>query len=94
MEAIQSSAAVVAVLVLLGASLWWLRRRGWAAVASHRAGPRRLETVERLPLGPQHALHLIRLGDKALVVACWPSGCVLLETVAWQDIETAKEVLR
>ncbi len=86
MDVIQQAAAVAAVLGLLGLTLRWLRRRGFAAPL---AGPKRrrrsLECVERLPLGPQHALHLVRLGDRGLLVTSSPSGCALLESFAWRD---------
>lgn len=92
MEMLGQLAAVLAVLTLLAATLWWLRRRGPAVGGASRRGQGRLlESLERLPLGPQHTLHLIRLGSKALVVACSPSGCALVENVAWREIETGTE---
>ena len=53
------------VLLLLGATLWVLRRRGLAGVSLARTGSaaRRMECLERLPLGPQHTLHLVRVGE-------------------------------
>jgi len=81
-------AAVIAVLASLAGCTWWLRKRGWVAPAlPARARNRRLVTVERLALGPQHSLHLVRLGDHALLVAASPSGCTLLERRVWRDIE-------
>ena len=77
-------ASVAAVLCLLGATLWWLRRRGYAAIAPGRKG-RRLESLERLPLGPQHTLHLVRIGRTVAVVSCSPGGCSLLETLPADD---------
>jgi flagellar biogenesis protein FliO len=61
MEVIQQTGAVVAVLALLLLTLWWLRRRGLTGVTlGRKTAVRRLESLERLPLGPQHALHLVR----------------------------------
>jgi flagellar biogenesis protein FliO len=40
---------------------------------------RKLELVERLPLSPQHSLHLVRLGETMLLVAASPGGCRLIE---------------
>lgn len=73
METLQQSGAVALVLALLLLTLWWLRRRGiagWAgALPQMRKGNvRRIETVERLPLGPQHSLHLVRFGGSALLI--------------------------
>ena len=82
MDVIEQMTAVALVLMLLGATLWWLRRRGLAVLSlTRRPGGRRMECVERLPLGPQHALHLIRLGDTELLVASSPSGCSLVKDV-------------
>jgi flagellar biosynthetic protein FliO len=82
MDLIEQMTAVALVLMLLGATLWWLRRRGMAVMSLTRRGSRRMECLERLPLGPQHALHLIRLGDHELLVASSPSGCSLVKDVA------------
>ncbi|MGA2038458.1 MAG: flagellar biosynthetic protein FliO [Bryobacteraceae bacterium] len=80
MDVIGQMGAVAAVLGLLGGALWWLRRRGMAAVTIGRKRSRRkLELVERLPLSPQHALHLVRLGETMLLVAASPGGCRLIE---------------
>jgi flagellar biosynthetic protein FliO len=82
MDVIEQMTAVALVLTMLGATLWWLRRRGVAVLSlTRRPGGRRMECVERLPLGPQHALHLIRLGDTELLVASSPSGCSLVKDV-------------
>ena len=58
MEATGQMAAVALVLLLLGATLWALKRNGFAGVARRKSSGRRLECVERLPLGPQQVLHL------------------------------------
>ncbi len=82
MELFRQIAAVTGVLTLLLVALWWLRRRGF--VVSSLAGRpiRRMECVERLSLGPHQALHLIRLGNSALVVASSPAGCSLIASLA------------
>ena len=78
------------VLGLLGLALWWLRRRGYAAMMPSRRTGRKMESLERLPLGPQHTLHLVRIGGTALLVACSPAGCVLLQSVTVAQIETGE----
>jgi hypothetical protein len=81
--------AVMAVLGLLGGSLWWLRRRGVA----HFAGvPRRradgiMKAVERLPLTPAHTLHLVRVADRAILIASSPAGCQVVESTPWSQLE-------
>jgi flagellar biosynthetic protein FliO len=79
MDVLEQVTAVTVVLLLLCGTLWWLRRRGVAVLSlPGRGGSRRMECLERLPLGPQHALHLIRLGDIELLVSASPAGCSLV----------------
>ena len=79
MEAIQQMAVVAVVLLLLGATLWLLRR-GLAGVSlGSKAAARRIQCLERLSLGPQHTLHLVRVGENELLLASSPSGCSLVE---------------
>ena len=80
----QQYAGVGLVLCLLGATLWWLRRRGYTSPGPGRKG-RRLESLERLPLGPQHSLHLVRIGRTLAVVSCSPGGCSLLQTLPGEE---------
>jgi flagellar biosynthetic protein FliO len=92
MEGIAQFAAVAGVLLLLAAALWWLRRRGFTGtVLAGKPTGRRLQSIERMPLGPQHTLHLVRLGERAFLVASSPGGCALLENVAWREIDNAQE---
>ena len=59
--------AVSGVLLLMGVALWWLRSKGLAQYGmrpSSGARRRTLESMERLPLGPQHSLHLVRLAGR------------------------------
>jgi len=80
MDMITQTGAVAAVLGLLGLTLWWLRHRGLATLfVSPKGFQRRMEVVERLTLGPQHSLHLVRLGDTMLLMAAFPGGCRLIE---------------
>ena len=61
-------AMVLAVFALLLGVLWMLKKRGLASLASPlRRGSgarRRLEVLERVPLTPQHAVHLVRVAGK------------------------------
>ena len=91
MEAIQQMAAVALVLLLLGATLWALRRRGFAGVTlGSKSAGRRIECLERLPLGPQHSLHLVRVGETELLLALSPSGCSLVESFARRTAEAGR----
>jgi flagellar biosynthetic protein FliO len=91
MEVIQQMAAVAVVLLLLGATLWVLRRRGFAGAApGKKSTGRRMECLERLPLGPQQTLHLVRVGETELLLAVSPTGCALVESFARPAAEVAR----
>jgi flagellar biogenesis protein FliO len=88
-------AAVAGVLGLLAGTLWWLRRRGIAGVlAARRPSKRKLECLERLPLGPQHTLHLVRLGETTLLMASSPGGCALVRSFPSSEIADRQEAAR
>jgi flagellar biosynthetic protein FliO len=90
MEMFNQIAAVVLVLGLTAGVAWWLRRRGaLPAGLPRKTAGKRLESLERLPLGPQQTLHLVRLGEKALLVAATPAGCALLDRV---DLRVLEEI--
>lgn len=75
--------AVALVAALLAGTLLWLRRKGFAGAAGNLLGvrrPRRLEMLDRLSLTPQHSLHLVRLGNRTLLLGRSPSGLALLDT--------------
>lgn len=91
MDAMREISSVSAVLLLLAAALWWLRRKGLAGYRARGSGSprgRTLQPVERLMLGPQHSLHLVRLGGRGLLVAASPAGCALLESFDWDHLES------
>jgi flagellar protein FliO/FliZ len=89
MDWVRQLGAVALVLGLLSGALWALRRRSLAGMPAVRPKGRRLQRVERLALGPHHALELVRMGDRALLVAAHPSGCSLLESFSWRELESA-----
>lgn len=90
MDYIGQLLAAAAVLGLLGTALWWLKRRGLAGLAAGpRSGGRKLETLERLALTPQHTLHLVRVGGEALLVACSPASCGVLERVPAGQLDSS-----
>ncbi|HEX3877945.1 MAG TPA: flagellar biosynthetic protein FliO [Bryobacteraceae bacterium] len=97
METIQQTGAVALVLALLLLFLWWLRKRGLVVVggsvpAVRRNGTRSLERLERLPLGPQHTLHLVRMGGSALLISASPSGCEVLHRSDLREIANSGDV--
>ncbi|MBZ5610060.1 MAG: flagellar biosynthetic protein FliO [Acidobacteriia bacterium] len=75
-------AMVLAVFALLGGVLWMLKKRGFASLAlptRRGSGSRRLEVLERVPLTPQHAVHLVRVSGKIVLIGTAPSACTLLD---------------
>jgi flagellar biogenesis protein FliO len=74
---------VLAVFALLFGVLWVLKKRGLATLpAPLRRGSgsrRRLEVLERVPLTPQHAVHLVRVAGKTVLIGTAPSACTLLD---------------
>ncbi len=82
MEMFQQFIIVLAVLALLCGALWVLKRKGWARTGfrGRKGSQPYLELIDRLPLTPQHSLHLVRLQDRTLLIGLSPSGCSLLES--------------
>jgi len=84
MEIVRQVFSVIAVFALLGGALWVLRRGGLASFSAMGRGLRgvgrvkRLESIERLTLTASHSLHLVRIGEREVVVATHPQGCTLL----------------
>ncbi len=81
----QSLAAVLVIALLLG-TLAVLRRKGWVRTSGRgprMAPPRSLELVDRLALTPQHSLHYVRLGSRAILIGRSPGGLTLLDNSEW-----------
>jgi len=82
-DILQPVSAVILVLGLLGSLLVALRRRGMASfsgfsgVAASTA--RQMKLVEKIPLGAQHSLHLVRVGDRLILVATGPGSCQMMD---------------
>jgi hypothetical protein len=88
MEYLQQVLAVLAVFGSLGAALWWLRKRGFARLAGPSAKTKSgvLSQLERLPLSATHSLHLVRMADRAILIASWPGGCQAIESSSWNQL--------
>ncbi len=88
---VQQILSVLLVLGLLGGLLWVLRSRGLAYYRgpAARKSTRHLESIARLPLTPQHSVHLVRVSDHAVLLALSPSGCQLVERVEWNGAADA-----
>jgi flagellar biosynthetic protein FliO len=78
MEVIRQALAITLVFLLLWGALWFLRRRRGVSPSRGRANKTLMESRAKLALGAQHAVHLVRIGDRDLVLAVHPSGITLL----------------
>lgn len=85
MDAMQPVLAALFVLGLLGGALFLLRRKGLARFdvkALGRSGSRQIQLLERLPLTPQHSLHLVSVDGRKLLIAASPGGCAVVDPEA------------
>jgi hypothetical protein len=92
MDVLRQVFSVLLVFSLLGTVLWVLRRGGRISfqgftvrsLANRRVqgNTRSMVAVERLQLTPQHALHMVRINGREVLVATHPQGCSVVTTVA------------
>jgi len=97
MQLTEQIGMVLLVFGLLGALLWISKRRGFAvfSAATRRGGNgRRMEVLERVPLTPQHALHLVRVADRTVLIATAPSSCTLLDAPVTLEPSPASSISR
>ena len=94
METLWPLLSVLFVFALLGLTLWWLRRRGVAQIkpllsfrGKKTASGKLLQRVEALQLSPTHALSLVRLGERAILIGTSPAGFHLVESAPWKTME-------
>ncbi|MGD0298462.1 MAG: flagellar biosynthetic protein FliO [Bryobacteraceae bacterium] len=83
MELTEQIAMILVVFALLGGLLFILKRRGMASlplVGRRSGGQRRMEVLERVPLTPQHAIHLVRVSGKVVLIGTAPSSCTILDS--------------
>ncbi len=78
MDLARQSLAITFVLGLLWAGLWLLKRRGLVRSRGSQSSRGSLESCGRLSLTAQHSIHLVRIGDRNLVLAVHPGGITFL----------------
>ncbi len=81
---------IALTLALLAGALWWLKRKGVTQWRSGRSA--HLEVIESRGLGPGHAVHLVRVGDRIMALATYGGGCTLLEARPLTELRDAREV--
>jgi flagellar biogenesis protein FliO len=99
MQLTEQIGMVLVVFALLGGLLWFTKGRGMASfrLGARRGGnTRRMEVLERVPLTPQHALHLVRVSGRTVLIATAPSSCTLLDapTAAEPPSNLSRDLLR
>ena len=81
----QQFLAILLVFALLIGTLVLLRRKGIAQFSAPLGAigskSRQMRVVERLPLGPQHALVLVNVRNSTLLIALSPHGCSKLDVL-------------
>lgn len=78
MDLARQSVAITFVFALLWAGLWLLKRRGLVRIRGNSSNRGLLESYGKLSLTSQHSLHLVRVGDRNLVLAVHPGGITFL----------------
>jgi flagellar biogenesis protein FliO len=91
MDIAQQSLALLLVFALLWTALWFLRKRGWTGMRRAKPVSGTLESRGKLPLTAQHSIHVIRVGDRNLILALHPGGITYLGDAPADDCER-KEV--
>ena len=81
-ELLRAALSLVAVCVVAWVVLRWASRRGLGGAA----GSGRMEVLERLPLDPRRSLHLVRVGERVLVVATGEGAPALLTELALAEL--------
>ncbi len=86
MDLVRESLAITLVFGLLWAALWLLKRRGAIRprlnLGKNQHEPQRMESRGRLALTAQHSLHLVRAGDRELVLAVHPAGVTVVSDLS------------
>ena len=80
---------VLVVFALLGGLLWMLKKRGMASLplmGRRGSAVRRMEVLERVPLTPQHAIHLVRVSGKVVLIGTAPSSCTILDAALTESM--------
>lgn len=90
MEILPQLLAVLGVFGLLGLTLWWLRRRGMVAISRKSSSHKLLKRVDALQLSPTHALNLVRMGERAILIGTSPAGFCLIESSPWKALDAGE----
>ncbi len=79
-----SGRQILGLLIVFSLLGWTVWKFGRSKVALPKLGlsskERRLRSIERLSLSPQHTLHVVQVEGREILLATHPGGVTLLET--------------
>lgn len=87
---------LVCVVLIIGLAYWFTRYVAGRGALGAFAGGRRMEVLDRLPLGRDQSVVLARVGERYLLLGAGTAGVTLLaeltgeEAAAWRTPEAAE----
>ncbi len=88
---------LVCVVLIIGLAYWFTRYVAGRGALGAFSGGRRMEVLDRMPLGRDQSVVLARVGERYLLLGAGTAGITLLaelteeEAAAWKPPETAAE---
>ena len=88
---------LVCVVLIIGLAYWFTRYVAGRGALGAFSGGRRMEVLDRLPLGRDQSVILARVGERYLLLGAGTAGVTLLaeltaeEAASWRAAETAEE---
>jgi flagellar biogenesis protein FliO len=75
-------------------ALWLLRKRNCRTIrlgsGGSRRGPQLIESQGKLVFGAQHSMHLIRAGDRQILIGIHPAGFTVIGDLNTAAAEEAR----
>lgn len=87
---------LICVVLILGLAFWFTKYVAGRGALGAFAGGRRMEVLDRLPLGRDQSVILARVGERYLLLGAGTAGVTLLaeltgeEAAAWRPPEAAE----
>ena len=87
---------LVCVVLIIGLAYWFTKYVAGRGALGAFSGGRRMEVLDRLPLGRDQSVVLARVGERYLLLGAGTAGVTLLaeltgeEAAAWKPTETAE----
>ena len=88
---------LVCVVLIMGLAFWFTKYVAGRGALGAFSGGRRMEVLDRLPLGRDQSVVLARVGERYLLLGAGTAGVTLLaelteeEAAAWKPPEAAEE---